>query len=275
LFNDKFPGFDTDNSIFVDSVYLAVILSVGSTPTAQDTAYWLAQLSDASPGERDRTRNLMLGRIATESFDPPPVSGMTAFDLTVNNQNEVLLGIAIAGLLRIQLTYREFASGYLIPAKIGGELVIIDHIYNLLQSPDYSARFRVTSYEGYIDSVKGGLTLEERAPLVDPDGDGNTNLEDYSFALVSGGQDMAITDVEIVNDAGQQFAVFGYRQAANVKRVEFIIEASTDLKAWSVASEANHMGGTDMGTYLKKRVRIPVPTTSERMFFRVRLRQIP
>lgn len=248
LLDSKVPGFGTDDQLFIETVYLAAILPLGSTPTQADIDYWLLELSGSNQTERSKNRNLMLGRIAAESFDPPPVTGMTAFNLTVDNQNEVLLSIIVAGLLRIQLVYDQFLAGYLGPAKIGGELAIIDHIYNLLQSADYAARFRVTSYEGYIDSVKGGLSSSLRLREVDPEGDGLDNHQEYSFAVnASHAFGAPVTDIDIQNDAGQQYALFSYRQAANIKRVEFLIQTSSDLVTWTVATGAIADGGGGYG----------------------------
>lgn len=285
VLNNKVPGFSTDNTLFVQTVYLALVsaedtdfgsFNLGAAANQADLNYWLPRLSNVSPEERARTRNLMLGTICTQSFNPPPVTGMTAFNITSDNRNEVLLAVAIAGLCRIQLTYSEFAKGYLIPARLGGEVVIIDLISSLLQSPSYAARFRVTSYEGYIDSAKGHLTPAERAPGADPEGDGSTNFEDYSFAINAGRARVTpLTEFEIETEAGQMFAVFSYRQAVNVRRVEFLVQTSDDLQTWTAASSAYPVGGTDFGSYLLRRVRIPVPGSSRRLFVRVRVRELP
>ncbi|MDX2080944.1 MAG: Calx-beta domain-containing protein [Terrimicrobiaceae bacterium] len=284
VLNSKVPGFETDNTLFIKTIYLVLISSeasdfsstrLGAAANSQDLAYWLSQLSNASPTERARTRNLMLGRIASQSFNPPPVAGMTPFDLTTENRNEVLLGMAIAGLARIQLTYAEFAKGYLIPARLG-EIVFIDLLASLLQSPAYAARFRVTSYEGFIDSVRGNLSLADRAPDADPDGNGFTNFEEYSFALAGGsGRVEPLTEIQVESAGGQTFALFSYRQAANVRRVEFLVQTSPDLVTWTAAGTAIPAGGTDFGTHVVRRVRIPVPTTPNRLFVRVRVRETP
>lgn len=264
----KFPGFDTDSQIFILAIYTVLI----DPPTQADINYWTARLSDGP--DAARTRNLMLGRMATESFDPPPEVGMTSFNLVADNANEVLLGIIIAGLLRIQLTYKQFATGYLIPARIGGGVVITDDIYNIIQSADYAARFRVTSYDGFIDSVKGSLPEQDRLPEADPEGEGNSNLREYSFALQPGAWE-TLTELEVEEDGGQRFAIFTYRQARNVKRVEFLIQTSTDCVHWTIVANIIPDGGTDMGTYVRRRIKIPVSLSDERRFFRVKLRQIP
>lgn len=199
---------------------------------------------------------------------------MTSFNLVADNANEVLLGIIIAGLLRIQLTYKQFATGYLIPARIGGGVVITDDIYNIIQSADYAARFRVTSYDGFIDSVKGSLPEQDRLPEADPEGEGNSNLREYSFALQPGAWE-TLTELEVEEDGGQRFAIFTYRQARNVKRVEFLIQTSTDCVHWTIVANIIPDGGTDMGTYVRRRIKIPVSLSDERRFFRVKLRQIP
>jgi hypothetical protein len=157
----------------------------------------------------------------------------------------------------------------------GGETILIDHIYNIIQSSGYAARFRVTSYEGFIDSAKSGLSAAQRLPGADPEGDGLTNLQDYSFALNRQAAAPSITEIEIENSAGQEYALFSYRQAANVKRVEFLVQTSTDLKTWSVASNAVADGGVDMGSYIKRRVRIPVPSPAGRLFIRLLVRPKP
>lgn len=285
VLDNKVPGFATDNTLFVQAIYLALISAedsdfsstkLGAAANQADLDYWLPRLSNASDAERARTRNLMLATICTQSFNPPPVTGMTPFNITEDNRNEVLLAVAIAGLCRIQLTYSEFAKGYLIPARLGGEVVIIDLISSLLQSPSYAARFRVTSYEGYIDSVKGHLTPAERAPGADPEGDGSTNFEDYSFAINAGQARVTpLTEFEIETDGGQLFAVFSYRQALNVRRVEFLVQTSEDLQTWTAASSAYPVGGQDFGSYLLRRVRVPVPGSSRRLFVRVRVRELP
>jgi hypothetical protein len=155
----------------------------------------------------------------------------------------------------------------------GGETILIDHICNIIQSADYAARFRVTSYEGFIDSVKGGLPPADRLPGADPERDGLTNFQEYSFALEGrSAAGSAVTEIEIENSGGQSYAIFSYRQAAHVKRVEFVVLTSTDMKTWSVASNAVPAGGFDMGTYVKKRVMIPVPASRDRLFIRLLVR---
>ena len=285
VFNSKVPGFATDNTIFVQSIYLAAIkktstdfsqANLSSAANQADLDYWLPLLAFSSPAELASRRNLMLGRISTQSFDPPPVSGMTPFDLTVTNKNAVMVSIVLAGLLRQQLTYPDFFNGYLFPVDQGGETILIDHIYNIIQSAGYAARFRVTSYEGFIDSAKSGLSAAQRLPGADPEGDGLTNLQEYSFALNSQAAAWpSVTEIEIEGAGGQDYALFSYRQAANVKRVEFLIQTSTDLKTWSVASNAVADGGVDMGSFIKKRVRIPVPSAAGRLFIRLLVRPKP
>jgi tartrate-resistant acid phosphatase type 5 len=282
VFNDKVPGFATDNTLFIQTVYLAAVTksstdfssaNLSSAATQADLDYWLPLLASSTPAELTARRNLMLGRISTQSFNPPPASGMTPFDLTVTNKNTVLVSIVLAGLLRQQLTYPDFFNGYLFPVDQGGETVLIDHIFNIIQSADYAARFRVTSYEGFIDSVKSSLPPADRLPGADPERDGLTNFQEYSFALEGrSAASSSVTEIEIENSGGQKFALFSYRQAANVKRVEFVILTSTDMKTWSVASNAVAAGGVDMGTYVKKRVMIPVSASADRLFLRVLVR---
>ncbi len=285
VFNDKVPGFATDNTVFIQTIYLAAVTktstvlspaNLSSSANQADIDYWLPLLAFSSPAELAAKRNLMLGRISTQSFDPPPVAGMTPFNLTVTNKNPVLVSIVLAGLLREQLTYPDFFNGYLFPVDQGGETILIDHIYNIIQSAGYAARFRVTSYEGFIDSAKSGLSPAQKLPEADPEDDGQSNLQEYSFALNRlSASAPSVTEIEIENSAGQDYALFSYRQAANVKRVEFLVQTSTDLKTWSVASNAVAAGGTDMGTYIKKRVRIPVPSTAGRLFIRLLIRPKP
>ena len=282
VFNSKVPGFATDNSIFIQTIYLAAIkksstdfsqANLSSAANQADLDYLLPLLAYSSPAELAAKRNLMLGRISTQSFNPPPVSGMTPFDLTVTNKNAVLVSIVLAGLLREQLTYPDFFNGYLFPVDQGGDTILIDHIYNIIQSSGYAARFRVTSYEGFIDSVKGGLSASQRLAGADPEGDGLTNLQEYSFALNRlSATGPSVTQIEIESSGGHDYALFSYRQAANVKRVEFLVQTSTDLKTWSVASNAIADGGVDMGSYIKRRVRIPVSSPAGRLFIRLLVR---
>ncbi len=286
VFNTKVPGFASDNTVFIQTIYLAAIkrnstnfsqANLSSAANSADLDYWLPLLASSSPSELATKRNLMLGRISTQSFDPPPVPGMTPFDLTATNKNAVLVSILLAGLLRQQLTYPDFFNGYLFPVEQGGETILIDHISNIIQSSDYAARFRVTSYEGFIDSAKGGLSALQRLPGADPEGDGLTNLQEYSFALTGqSGSRPSVTEIAIETSGGQDYAIFSYRQAANVKRVEFLVQTSTDLKTWSVASNAVAAGGVDMGSYVKRRVRIPVPSSrAGRLFIRLLVRPKP
>ncbi|MBX3734083.1 MAG: metallophosphoesterase [Verrucomicrobiae bacterium] len=282
VFNDKVPGFATDNTLFIQTIYLAAIArsssefsqaNLSSAANQADLRYWLPLLESGTPAELAARRNLMLGRISTQRFDPPPAAGMTPFDLTAKNKNAVRVSMVLAGLLRQQLTYPDLFNGYLFPVDQGGETILIDHIYNIIQSADYAARFRVTSYEGFIDSVKGGLPPDDRLPGADPEGDGLTNFEEYSFALADGPSATSpVTGIEIENSDGQTYALFSYRQAANVKRVEFVVLTSNDLKTWSVASNAVASGGVDMGTYIKRRVRIGVPASTDRLFIRLVVR---
>lgn len=274
LLDGKFPGFATDNELFIEAIYKVIILPLDTSLTPEDKSYWLSQLSTASEAERQRTRNLMLGRIATQSFRSPPIAGMTPFDLTSKNGNEVLLGILLAGLLRVQLSYKEFFIGYLVPARVGGGIVIGDDIYNMIQSAAYAARFRITSYEGYIDSVKGSLPLVDRLPEADPENDGRTNLEEYSFALTP--EDLKrqpLTILEVVDQSGQRFGIFSHRSAKYIKRVEFLVQVSTDLKTWTAVGDPLADGGKDMGAYVENRIRIPIEASAVRQFFRVRVRQ--
>ena len=276
LLDGKFPSFKTDNSVFIDAIYKGIILPLNADLTPEDKSYWLSQLSTASEAERQRTRNLMLGRIATQSFSSPPVSGMTPFDLTTKNGNEVLLGILLAGLLRVQLSYKEFLISYLIPARVGGAIVIGDDIFNMIQSSAYAARFRITSFEGYIDSVKKGLSAAERLPDADPENDGRTNLEEYSFALTAEHlKQQPLTILEVVDQAGQRFGIFSHRTAKYVKRVEFLVQVSTDMKTWTAVGDPVADGGEDMGAYVQNRVRIPVTSGATRQFFRIQVRQTP
>lgn len=279
VFNNKVPGFATDDTIFIQSIYLATVTrtstvlsqaNLSSAANQADLDYWRPLLASSTPAESMAKRNLMLGRISTQSFSPPPMSGMTPFDLTAKNKNAVLVSILLAGLLREQLTYPDFFNGYLFPVDRGGETILIDHIFNIIQSAGYAARFRVTSYEGFIDSAKGGLSASQRLPGADPEGDGLTNLQEYSFALT--GRPSSLTEIEIETSGGQDYALFSYRQAANVKRVEFLVQTSTDLKTWSLASNAVAAGGVDMGSYIKKRVRVPVPSPSGRLFISLLVR---
>jgi len=283
LLNAEFSGFATDNSTFISTVYSLVVPPLATGPTDEDTAYWLTQLSDANDSERDRTRNLMLGRIATESFDPPPVSGMTSFDLTdsTNNGNEVNLAIIIAGLMRIQVPYSTFRDSYLIPVRAaetaGGQtgltLAMVDVIHSALLSPEYAARFSVTSYEGYIDSVKGHLSMANRDALADPELDGKSNFAEYSFALQPGsGED--VTEMEVEDDAGQRYGIFTYRKAQNIRRVEFLIQVSEDMQTWTTLSNPVADGGIDMGSYIKRRIRIPLPPSEAPQFVRVITRPV-
>ncbi|MBL9172006.1 MAG: hypothetical protein JNL10_00600, partial [Verrucomicrobiales bacterium] len=270
---DKFPGFATDNRLFVEVVYQSLVLSLGQSPTDADFTYWASQLSSSNEAERSRSRYLMLGRLATESFDPPPASGMTAFNLTVSNGTDVFLEILVAGLLRIQITYSEFLNGYLLTARLLGPVGVRDIISNLLQSAGYAARFRVTSYEGYIDSVKGTLSAADRSPDADPEGDGRTNLEEYSFALVPGrGDREAITELEILDEGGQRFGIFSFRSAKNIQRVEVLVQVSTDLRNWTVVGDPLVDGGEDLGGYIRRRVRIPIESSVTRKYFRVQVR---
>ncbi len=272
LVDSKVPGFSTDNDLFILTIYKTVVLSPTEFPTQADFDYWSGQLSNASPAAREQSRNLMLARLSTESFDPPPVAGMTSFDLTSTNRNKVVFGVLLAGLMRVQLTMPEFIGGYVLPANLG-PIGAIDCIFNILQSSAYAARFTITSYEGYIDSVKGHLPLAAREPDADPDGDGATNFEDYSFAITSGqAGSTPLTELQVETEGGQVFAFFSYRQAANVKRVEFLVQTSTDLQTWTVASNAIAAGGVDMGSYIKKRVRVPIPTPAGRLFIRLLVR---
>lgn len=274
LFYHEFPDAETDNTFFIQTIYTLLITTFGSA-NAADLAYWQSQLSSASDTQRDLSRQLMLGRMATESFDPPPSPGMTPFDLTQgsNNGNKALMGILIAGLLRIQLTMDEFIGGYVLPARLGSA-VVVDLIYNMLQSPQYAARFRVTSFDGYIDSAKGLETRRQREAYADPDGDGLTNLEEYSFALPAGDTNQGShTDLEVVDESGQRFGIFSYRVAKYVRQVEFVVQISTNLKDWTVVSAPQPAGGEDLGAYIRRRVRIPIPSSQGRQYFRVRVRE--
>ncbi len=121
------PGFATDNGLFILTIYKAVVLSPTAFPTQADFDYWNTRLVNTSEAARQQSRNLMLARLATESFNPTPVASMTAFDLTVSNRNKVIFGVLLAGLMRMQLTMPEFVGGYVFPADLGpiGAIVAI------------------------------------------------------------------------------------------------------------------------------------------------------
>lgn len=270
LLDSKFPGFGTDNTIFIGVVYKVLVLSLLDLPTQEDLDYWNSQLSNATTEERNRSRSLMLARLATESFDPPPVAGMTAFNLAASGYENAIFGILIAGLLRIQLTAIEFEIGYAIPSRIGPD-IIVDNIYNILQSSSYAARFRVTSFDGFIDSVKGSLPEVDRAPDADPEGEGISNLAEFAFAI-QGGRRNDIVQLDIQEEGEQKFALFSYRVASNTQRVELLVQVSEDLTNWSAVGQPIPVGGIDRGTYVLRTIKIPVPPGAGRRFFRVRAR---
>ncbi len=135
------------DAAFIAGIYLIFILPIGDRPTAEDIAYWLPIVGQ--PGGR----YTLLGRISVESFDPPPVSGMTAFnlagipaDLTKGNQLLALTGIVVAGLTRTQPTFNGFYYQRWQPIRYSNNVPIAftDLIYNTLISPGYAARFAVS-----------------------------------------------------------------------------------------------------------------------------------
>jgi len=135
------------DAAFIAGVYLVFVLPIGKLPTAEDIAYWLPIV--ALPGGR----YTLLGRISVESFEQPPVSGMTAFnlagsstDLTLGNQLLALAAIVVAGLTRTQPTFNEFYYQRWQPIRYSNNVPVAftDLIYNTLISPEYAARFAVS-----------------------------------------------------------------------------------------------------------------------------------
>jgi len=137
-----------EDAAFIVGVYLVFVLPLGHTPTDADVAYWLPIVGQPAG------RFTMLGLISAESFDPPPVSGMTAFnlagtptDLTVGNQILAQVAIVTAGLTRTQPTFSGFYYQRWQPVRYATNvsLAFTDLIYNTLISPEYAARFTVGS----------------------------------------------------------------------------------------------------------------------------------
>lgn len=137
-----------EDAAFIVGIYLVFVLPIGHRPTAEDIAYWLPIVGQ--PGGR----YTLLGRISVESFDPPPASGMTAFnlagtptDLTQGNQLLALTAIVVAGLTRTQPTFNEFYYQRWQPIRYSNNVPVTftDLIYNTLISPGYAARFAVIS----------------------------------------------------------------------------------------------------------------------------------
>jgi|GEM_PF-1764462 len=137
-----------EDAAFIAGVYLVFVLPLGKRPTAEDFIYWLPIV--AQPGGR----YTLLGRICVESFESPPLSGMTAFnlagspsDLTQGNQLLALTAIVVAGLTRNQPTFNEFYYQRWQPIRYSNNVPIAftDLIYNTLISPEYAKRFAVTT----------------------------------------------------------------------------------------------------------------------------------
>lgn len=137
-----------DATAFILGVYYVFILPLGSNPTVADIVYWLP-IVKASKG-----RYTMLGRISAENFNPPPVSGMTAFnlagttsDLAAGNQLLAILAAANAGLTRTEPTFNEFYYQLWWNIRYSSNVpgVLTDTFYNILISPEYARRFTLPS----------------------------------------------------------------------------------------------------------------------------------
>jgi hypothetical protein len=273
LVNSKVPGFATDNDLFILTIYKLVVLPLGTLPTQADFDYWGSQLSNASEAARSQSRVWMLARLATESFDPPPVAGMSVFDLPTKNRNRAIFGVLVPSLMRIQPTAPEFYGGYVFPADLG-PIGAIDAISSMLQSSSYVARFTVTSFEGFLDSVKSTLPPEQKTPGADPDGNGLDNLSEYAFSITDGNPG-DVTEFQVSEENGQQVGIFSYRQARNARDVVFLVEVSTDLTNWTPVSQALERSGEDRGAYMKRTIKIPIAPGVQRQFFRVRVHLRP
>lgn len=132
-----------DAEAFIAGVLFVFALKVA---TQADFDYWTPIV------EGTKGRYAMLGQISARSFDPAPVSGMSAFnlagtpaDLTVGHQLLALLSTAVAGLTRTQPTFNEFYYQIWQQVRYASnvEVVLTDKIYNLLISPEYTARFTI------------------------------------------------------------------------------------------------------------------------------------
>lgn len=160
-----------EDAAFIAGIYLVFILPIGQRPTSEDIAYWLPIVGTPSG------RYTLIGRISVESFDPPPVSGMTAFnlagtptDITKGNQLLALVGIVVAGLTRTQPTFNEFYYQRWQPIRYSNnpQVAFTDLIYNTLISPGYAKRFEVSPSPRPVNPVPH--TPEPAPPLaVTPD----------------------------------------------------------------------------------------------------------
>ncbi len=133
-----------DDAAFILGVYYVFIVPLGTDPTAADLVYWLPRVNTP------KGRFAFLGRISAQNFNPPPVAGMTAFnlagtpaDLTVGNQLLALLSPIVAGLTRTQPTFGKFyyQLWWQIRYSSNVETALTDIAYNTLISPEYAARF--------------------------------------------------------------------------------------------------------------------------------------
>ncbi|WOO42127.1 Calx-beta domain-containing protein [Rubellicoccus peritrichatus] len=133
-------------AIFTTTIYSLLLLKV---PNQDDLDYWAPILGNPVT---DQGAYTMIGRMVTESFDPPPVSGMTSFNIYGDNATKINIGMLYAGLWRQQLDLKTFEKK-VIDADIP-VVGFLDVIWGALNAPAYASRFELSPAQAYLGNAE-------------------------------------------------------------------------------------------------------------------------
>jgi len=269
----QYVNIETNNLEFITAIYETLVLDpLTEFVNLADLGYWEAELLLANTQADGRF--LMLGRLATESFNPPPISGMHAFDLPQFYRNRTILGVMVSGVLRGTLPLNQFLLAYV--DQSGNQTPddnpqLIDVIESMLRSGTYAGRFTKTSLQAWLDQIKGpGLEGEARLAAADPENDGFNNLHEFAFALPLDKSGVQVTELRVEDeDSNQQFVAFSYREARNVTGVRLLVQTSSDLRTWTTIPAPQTLRVDESPTHRKRTLRIPYSGGGQRLFVRV------
>lgn len=133
-------------SLFTTTIYGLLLFKL---PNQTDLDYWRPILGNPVTDDGAYT---MIGRMVTESFDPPPVSGMTSFNIYGDNITKINVGIFYAGIWRQQLDLKTFEK------KVADADIpvvgFLDVIWGALNAPAYASRFELTPAQTYLGNAE-------------------------------------------------------------------------------------------------------------------------
>jgi hypothetical protein len=117
-------------------------------------------------------------------------------------------------------------------------------------------RLSFSSWKGSVFSPDELLDLSFSGNLVDPDNDGITNFLEYAFGGDPKISDSSIgTKSVILEEDGEDYFGLSFRKRLGANDLNYLIEHSTDLVSWDLATEAalsdivNHGDGSVTETY--------------------------